>query len=394
MLVDKAIFCLMWVFVFIIPCDMTLSSFSPFLARFSYWGPTLFVLLFIFSIIIKTKRGIRENANFPWAFLLFFIFFISWIFLSYFWSQDQAATFNIIGYYLRQNIPIVFFLILFIKSEQQISSLMKAYLLGGLVSIVGIFTAFLLGMTYEMAFTVRYSAIGFDPNDLALSIGLGIPMAWSIISAGKRKAMDLLYFLYIPLCIAAVFLTGSRGAFVSVLIAILIIPLINFKQSFWLKVLLVFTLVATVYLSIYFLPPELFERFCGIPRELESGSLAQRSYIWQAGWNVFQEHPIFGVGAGAFYSSVNKFFGGMIVSHNAFISILTEEGIVGFIFFVLMLVGLITRIKKMPVLQRNIWFVIIFIWMVGASSLTWDYYRQTWFLFGLTAAQISVLSRS
>jgi len=388
-LIDKAIFCLIWIFVFVIPCDMTLTSFSPLLTRFSYWGPVLLALLCFFSAIIKKKEDAGEKSNFPKAFLLFFILFVFWIFLSYFWSQDQKSTFSIIGYYIRQNILIVFCLMFFIKKEWQISSLMKAYIIGGLVSIAGIFIAFFSGMTYKNIFANRYSAIGFDPNDLGLILCFGIPMAWRIVTENKKKVLNILYFLYIPLCIAAVFLTGSRGAIVSALIAILIIPLINFKQSFWLKLLLVLTLAATIYSLIYFLPSELFERFCGIPKELESGSLAQRAYIWQAGLNVFREHSLFGVGAGAFSSEVNKFFGGMVVTHNTFLSVLTEEGIVGFIFFISMLISLIIRVRALPASQKNIWLAIIFVWIVGVSFLTWDYYRETWFLFALAVAQIS-----
>lgn len=389
-LIDRMMFYSLWIFIVIMPCSNTVVLFSQFLYKLSTWGPLAIMLMHVFSLFVRENMPNKEKVKLPLTFVLFFALFIFWLILSYFWSIDQDKTFHRILYYLRQNIPIVYIVIAIIKTNEHIASLMKAYVLGCFVSVAAIFYAFSFGISFGSDFSNRYAAAGFDPNDLALILCLGIPMAWYIAVREKRKVLDLLLYIYIPFCVAAIFLTGSRGAFIAALIAISIIPMTYFKQSIWLKMLLLFIASATIYAVSILIPPVIFERFYGISEELQRGSLSQRFYIWKAGLQVFQEHAIFGAGAGTFYIAVSKFFGGRPPSHNAFLSVLAEEGIIGFMFFISMLVVLINNIRFLPSLQRNVWLVLMLTWTVGASSLTWDYYSQTWFLFGLAAAQISV----
>jgi O-antigen ligase len=176
----------------------------------------------------------------------------------------------------------------------------------------------------------------------------------------------------------------------SAFLGAIVMPLTFSKRPFWLKILLASFVLGIIYLLVQFLPSVTLARFSTIPTELSGGNLSQRIYIWQAGLKVVQDHFFFGVGAGAFPLAMSMFFGGKMVAHNAFLSVLAEEGVVGLVFFVLMLFSLLNRIIFLPSLERNTFLILIFTWIIGASSLTWDYVNQTWFLFSLTAAQISI----
>jgi O-antigen ligase len=73
-------------------------------------------------------------------------------------------------------------------------------------------------------------------------------------------------------------------------------------------------------------------------------------------------------------------------AHNTFLSILAEEGLVGFGLFLLLWLGLVLPVLRLPNLVRNLWLVTLATWATGVFTLTWEDRKPTWFLFGLLAA--------
>jgi len=61
--------------------------------------------------------------------------------------------------------------------------------------------------------------------------------------------------------------------------------------------------------------------------------LEQRLSIWQNGWELFLEKPIFGIGASQFIMRNHHSGGRTIHMHNIFGDILVNHGIVGFVLF-------------------------------------------------------------
>jgi O-antigen ligase len=139
--------------------------------------------------------------------------------------------------------------------------------------------------------------------------------------------------------------------------------------------------------GVFFLPSSSWERLSTIPDELREGTLTGRTLIWGAGFDVFREHPFLGVGASGFRNSVSRALTETEVAHNTFLSILVEQGVIGFSLFCALLVVLALSVSTMPPLPRRFWFVILAVWVVGVSSLTWEMRKPTWFFFGLLIAQ-------
>jgi O-antigen ligase len=65
----------------------------------------------------------------------------------------------------------------------------------------------------------------------------------------------------------------------------------------------------------------------------ESFNIAERGKYWEAGWNFFLSSPIWGLG-----------FEQTVWSHNLFIGTLSDQGLIGFIFFIGFLVFVLKRI--------------------------------------------------
>jgi O-antigen ligase len=137
-------------------------------------------------------------------------------------------------------------------------------------------------------------------------------------------------------------------------------------------------------------PLSSFQRLGTTGTEVTQGDLNGRTEQWRQGFNAFEEHPIFGVGTDM-YRSVNTL---SKVAHNSYLSVLVEEGLIGFAMFASILAMVAWRVRLLPRWDRNFWMTVLFVWAIGASTLTWEHRKTTWLFltFAVAAAAVSVRS--
>lgn len=311
--------------------------------------------------------------------------FMGWIVLSYFWSIDPEMSVQRIKTYLRLA-AMVLLIWQFTWTTFQQKLLMQAYVLGGYVSIIGTIQNYLLGWEYVY---LRYVAKGFDPNDLAIIMALGIPMSWYLSLVFKQPLIVWLNRFYLPLALVAILLTGSRAGFLAVMVGLTIILWTAVKLPLRHKLALAFIGLLTLWLLQGFVPLASWERIQTIPNEIVQGNLSLRVAIWIAGLQVFQEHPLLGVGAGAHMAAV-EVLGKPRVAHNVFLSVLVENGLIGFTIGCLLGALALSLISKMPPLEQKLWIVLLGVWGMGAMSLSWEPVHPTWLLLALLVTQAFV----
>jgi O-antigen ligase len=154
-----------------------------------------------------------------------------------------------------------------------------------------------------------------------------------------------------------------------------------------------------VYGALLFVPSSSWERLSTLPSEFAHGTLTGRTIIWKAGWEIFRAHPFLGIGANAFRLIVSRVLAEPIrldqslflppapPAHNTFLSVLVEQGVIGFAVFCALLGVLAVSLRAMPPFPQRLWIVSFGVWVVGVSSLTWEMRKPTWFFFGLILAQ-------
>jgi O-antigen ligase len=276
--------------------------------------------------------------------------------------------------------------------------LMQAYVLGTFVS--GIDTVYLF-LAHEESVYQRYAGAKLDANDLGLIMALSIPMSYYLLIHAKGWVVWVCR-LQLILAGTTILLTASRGATLATAVALTIVPLTQARLKGRQRVALLLTIVLLISGALYLVPATSWERLSTLPTEFAQGTLTGRTIIWKAGWEIFRGHPFFGIGANAFRVIVSRVLTDPIrmgeadpapPAHNTFLSVLVEEGVLGFMVFCALLIALALSLRGMPPFPQRLWIVSLAVWTVGVSSLTWEMRKPTWFFFGLLMAQCGSIAQ-
>ncbi|MEK7160222.1 MAG: O-antigen ligase family protein [Patescibacteria group bacterium] len=331
--------------------------------RLDYLSPTIYLTdIFIILIIIFSFEKIinffkKQNKKNIFLFLLFFLSLFIGVFNS---KNPQAGVYGMIkiieylflGIYIGISFAninkkhFVFILIFGIIFESALSFLQ----LFNNGSLNGVF--YFLGERYFTSQTpgianasingqlfLRPYATFPHPNVLAGYL----VVAMVFISKFKKHTSSKLFFFTILIGTASLFLTLSRVAILiwSVyLIFLFYIPLAekykkrNSNKNNTTAILTIFVLV--ILISAFFLKPPLMQRF--IQTKFSEESFVQREYLIKQSIGMFIKNPMFGVGINNFYNNLEKTKEKTLFIqpvHNIFLLVLSETGLVGVIYFLI-----------------------------------------------------------
>ncbi len=129
---------------------------------------------------------------------------------------------------------------------------------------------------------------------------VGLPMAWHVSLSQAHRRSAWMWRLYLPLAITAILLTASRGAVLAALVALVIIPWTLGRLRVRTKAALYALAVGLLLLASNVVPEASLARIASTPADIEAGYFGGRGAIWIAGLEVAGEHPLAGVGAGAY----------------------------------------------------------------------------------------------
>jgi O-antigen ligase len=222
---------------------------------------------------------------------------------------------------------------------------------------------------------------------------MSIPLSYFLSLRSDYVVMRWFYRIQIMLAAGTIFLTASRTGFLSGVVAIGVVPLVHWKVAKPHRFTNLAFATALVIIAGLLAPEYSLRRLSTISSEVSGGTLGLRTTIWTAGLELFPMHPLLGIGAGAYQELVAPVLGrpmeGSYVAHNTFLSVLVEEGIIGIGIFCWVLTLLIVAIRGMPPCQKLCWTMVLAAWTVGVMASTWEYYKETWFLFSMVLATVS-----
>jgi O-antigen ligase len=321
--------------------------------------------------------------------------FFFWASLTYFWSYDPSATVSSI-YTFIQIFVMVWLVWEFAQTRSEQLLLLRAYASGALVSSV----AALVGYFRNTGlYNGRYTGMGFNPGDLAFILALAIPISLYLAVQERRKIMLWLAGATTVLAFSAIVLTASRGSLVACIPSVLVLPFLFPSLRLGRSLMMLVFLVVAGIGAWLFMPQTSWSRLSTIGSEITSGTLNERTMIWQIGWQIFGQAPFQGVGSEAFAGTAEHSLGlasdsrnemgvsaSRLAAHNTFFSILLEEGAIGFSLFFALLIALVLSTWRLPVIDRTFWLCILATWGIGALDLTWEDRKPTWLIFALLIA--------
>lgn len=208
----------------------------------------------------------------------------------------------------------------------------------------------MIGMAFDILLVIYQGsqgmtrANGFFGHPMNFAGYVSIYMPIFLIYFLEMERMTKYYWtcaLIFLLGVIALAFNGTRGAWIAVGICILAVLFCYIKEH---KKLVTSCLIVLMILGVGFSQYKPFvQRAETITNTTTYQSNTERLLIWNSAWNMFKDHPILGVGLGQYaqnyhtkYISPHAKEPTLTHAHNNLLQMLAENGIIGFLSFVLL----------------------------------------------------------
>ncbi|MDD3498409.1 MAG: O-antigen ligase family protein [Candidatus Moranbacteria bacterium] len=214
-----------------------------------------------------------------------------------------------------------------------------------------------------------FRAVSFFPDPHMFSFYLGMsafPVLALYFANAKHRHIYLILFFVI---LFADLLTFSRGGYLGMSAGLIVfIAIISAKGVFLKKIIANKYLLSSIFSAVFIflaIPNPIAERLYS-SFDLSEGSNSQRLTIWKNSWDMIKKNPLTGVGLGNYSLELKPSadYREPIYSHNAYMDIAAETGLVNASVFLLILFLSIYNSIKIFNRDNN------FIYLGIASSIT------------------------
>ena len=236
----------------------------------------------------------------------------------------------------------------------------------------------------------RYGSVFVNPNHHAGFLNCIIPITFSFLFFSRgRKIAKIIGVLALCVMVFALYLTKSRGGWIAATLVTSVLMFLCLKKSVAkYSVPLLVIGVLSVGVGVFYFSDGFRERLLGVFSTNSNQSGMFRAWLWLPAFQMWVDHPIFGVGPGQFNIRFPEYRTALtqlnpIHVHNDFLEILVEYGLIGGL-LVLGLIGQIFTIIN-PALKREVGYII----KTGCV-----YSDKTFVFIGCTASTIGILVHS
>jgi putative inorganic carbon (HCO3(-)) transporter len=360
---------------------------------------TLAIIVLI-SFIVKVKK-IEWPTITKTLFFFWFTMFLS-VPLSI-WPSDSLSNVIAFGRLMIYHILIVNL----VRTEQRFKGFLLVYtLLIGWVAASSLI-AFSQGIIYHGTEAVERveatNSFGGNPNSLGTTMVVSMPLVMLLLTK-KSGIGRLISLVVIVLSVATIIFTGSRTAFVALIFLIMVAPLLRKKGLLYVPVAVL--LVAMVWVAT---PQAYKERYLSVEERNKDVSYELRLTTWSAGWRMFKDRPITGIGMGEFgIANGTKYWPDRAHprwynAHSLYLQTISELGIIGAIGFLAFLIQFfklngrqqrrLEPHKDFPAYIRLFPYAcnITLIGLLFEGYAGHDLYRSTWYMMAALSAALAYI---
>lgn len=318
------------------------------------------------------------------------VYFILLYYCSMIISMAMSAyPFAGIGLFVRQTIFFILTYLFYalIRNESDIRSYFIAFVIAAIVMASSSLATFVSDPSSLFDFTTgsRERIVGLisNPNNITNFYMVSFPLVLSMLFLRKNKLSNSISFLLILFLSFALFITLSRSAILGVIASVVVMLYILKRKYFY------FLLLSLLFIVLLFIFYEPLNNLASVLFRIERGATG-RNYLWAMSLNMIRDHPIFGIGPGAYRYEMFSYFpvmlhswtGGLFkdiydmtngsnLSHNYFLFLFSDLGILGMITAIALPVVYfrigIKTLKKYKQQARDTYYLIVALFAIGAA---------------------------
>jgi len=250
---------------------------------------------------------------------------------------------------------------------------------------------------------VGFNLLGRETDALRLSgifgaghIKLGPVLAFLLpfLLAASRSWPVLLRVLVLLAAVSVIALTGTRSAWLMTAFVLLAWWWRHTSSRRWPTLLVSGAVLSGLLLALWHYSPSFHQRVARTLVAMQGSqqaidyALADRLPIWEAGWQMFRQHPVNGVGAHAFRKAYPAFApadnvwqeqgGTAMHAHHWLLEILAETGVMGLLAFALAAGVLFRWLRRCGLNPRNEPFVLALLSMFLPFVSTYSLFASFW----------------
>lgn len=260
------------------------------------------------------------------------------------WATDRNVAFHRNTAYLL--VPgLAFFVSQLEFSEEERESIITASIVGGFMMIVYLFLQGQIDLSDGGRMRLTE---GNDQNNFAALIFL--PFVLCVLRMIRVRTKKRLIYCGLALVLLyLILMTGSRGALMAILFAVLVFVLFSPGEK---RLRLIVIMIVAATLANFIVLPMLPENIQARLFDNESythtmNSENNRMAFWKCAFTeIYPKNPIVGVGSGCVPIWLGKYFSYNRAMHNTYINMLCEYGLLGLPVFLRMLYSLFIKKKR------------------------------------------------
>jgi len=296
-------------------------------------------------LLARILTGVRQAPPrvAMWWFLL-----MAWTATTSLWALDTRPAVK----RLPMALSLLIFYLVAVSSRitrKQLNFVVGLAILGGSIAAGWAFWSYLHGMTWEGGrASLTLDNREMDPNYFAAMLLLPFSLAIGMFLSVRKRIVKLLLALAVGLTGLSIFLSMSRGALVAL---ISLVSVYGYRLGVRLRTVAVVLVVLALLAAAA--PASFWERLQ--PDRMRTGS--GRTDIWLAGTQMLKKNLLWGVGIANFPVAYNsyagagpKFQGYFRDSHNTYLNIMAEEGLIGLALF---FVALVYQFRLRPAVRDS-----------------------------------------
>lgn len=335
------------------------------------------IILSFLSICFISIEIIFKKIFYNNLFLLIFLIFLCGLF-----GSISSGYFNsIYTFKMFQNLILVFVITIIVKKEKDLKAILYGIALGGLTTVI-------TGFIFEKSLGLkRLAGIVGNPNGFGQISTQAFFALIGLSLISNRKLFKIVLFAFAGFCVIGLLYSASRGATAAFILGFSVFII---RKN--LKYLSLFILVfITIILFNISFPKIFLDRWNKIMEHKiwYSSNVQTRVGLVKYGWELFKNHPVFGVGFG---NTLSKYdfvdINNPRVTHNFVIQSLAEIGVIGtlaYLYIVFNTALIFFRIsnKQEPYLPINAISLTFFCLLVSifiAQLTSGNYINTIWYI--------------